>query len=245
MYNSGSEASMTVQISSPIPISDLDAETVPPLENGDHLTGAEFWERYSAMPEDVHAELIEGVVFMASPIRVKQHSNPQAFIVTWLTTYRLATPNVIASGNATIRLDADNTVEPDAFLFISGRGGQAHLEEDDFLNGAPELVVEIAASTVSNDLHTKLNVYRRNGVQEYIVWRTQDHALDWFRLRAGKYERVEPDAEGLIRSEVFPGLWLAVNKLLAGDLAGVLAELQKGIASPEHAAFVEKLTSQA
>ncbi len=229
---------MAIQTFPAARMSDVVRELPSPLENGDHLTAAEFWERYAATPENVHAELIEGVVFMSSPIRVKKHGNAQASLTTWLTVYQAATPKTLAGGNATIRLDADNVVEPDAFLLLVD--GQARLASDDYLDGAPELIVEIAASTVSRDLHETMRAYRRNGVREYIVWRTQDRALDWFRLRAGKYERVEPDATGVIRSEIFPGLWLDVKKLLADDLAGVLAELQRGIAAPEHAIFAAR-----
>ncbi|MBI4673097.1 MAG: Uma2 family endonuclease [Chloroflexi bacterium] len=237
---------MAIQTFPAVPTTDVEREPPPPLENGDHLTAAEFWERYVATPEDIHAELIEGVVFMASPIRVKRHSHPSGVIVGWLSVYEAATPLVQSSSAGTVRLDADNTVEPDAFLRIEATaGGQSRIGDDDYLDGAPELVVEIAASTVSRDLHEKKRAYRRNGVQEYIVWRTRDRALDWFRLRAGRYERIEPDADGIIHSEVFPGLWLAADKLLNGDLAGVLAELQKGLATPEHAAFVAKLARRA
>ena len=160
--------------------------------------------------------------------------------------YIAATQGVELGDNATVILDEDNEFQPDAFLRLdSALGGSSRVGRDDYVYGAPELVVEIAASTVSRDLFEKMNVYRRNGVREYIVWRTQDRALDWFRSREGKYERAAPEADGIIRSEIFPGLWLAVDKLLNGDLAGVLAELQKGIATPQHAAFVEKLARQA
>jgi len=220
----------------------IEREPMVRLENGDHLTRLEFHTRYAAMPRNVRAELIEGVVFMSSPARYKAHSKPQGFILGWFAQYVAATQGVELGDNATVIMDEDNEFQPDAFLRLdSALGGSSRVGRDDYIYGAPELVVEIAASTVSRDLFEKLNVYRRNGVQEYIVWRTQDRALDWFRLCEGKYERVEPEADGIIRSEVFPGLWLAVNKLLNGDLAGVLAELQKGVATPEHAAFVEKL----
>ena len=128
--------------------------------------------------------------------------------------------------------------------FKKQSGGQSGETASRFVQGAPELVVEVAVSSASFDLHEKMNVYRRNGVMEYIVWQVLSERLDWFRLREGKYERAAPEADGIIRSEIFPGLWLAVDKLLNGDLAGVLAELQKGIATPEHAAFVEKLAPQ-
>lgn len=221
-------------------------EPILRLENGDHLTRVEFHRRYSAMPRNVRAELIEGVVFMSSPARYVAHSRPQGFILGWFAQYMAATVGVELGDNASVILDGDNEFQPDALLRLeSSLGGTSRIGHDDYIYGAPELVVEIAASTVSRDLFNKLDVYLRNGVREYLVWRTQDNALDWFRLREGKYERVEPDADGIIRSEIFPGLWLAVEKLLNGDLAGVLAELQNGIASPEHHAFVEKLQAQA
>ncbi len=220
-------------------------ERISPIENGDRLTRQEFHRRYQAMPENVRAELIEGVVYMSSPARHVQHARPQGAIMGWLSVFVAATPLVDLGDNGTVFFDPDNEIQPDAYLRLEPQqGGASQLNIDGYVEGAPELVIEIAASTVSRDLHDKLRVYRRNGVPEYIVWRTEDKQLDWFRLRAGNYERVEPDAEGIIRSEIFPGLWLAVNKLLNGDLAGVLAELQKGIASAEHQAFVEKLANK-
>lgn len=217
-------------------------QRIPPLANGDHLTLMEFERRYAAMPE-LKAELVEGVVYMSSPVTI-DHGDSHADLILWLATYRVSTVGIGLSDNVTVYLDADNEVQPDAALRIKPTmGGQTSETAKRFIKGAPELIAEIAVTSASFDLHEKMNVYRRSGVAEYIVWQVLSERLDWFRLQAGKYERVEPDAEGIIRSEIFPGLWLAVNKLLNGDLAGVLAELQKGIASAEHQAFVEKLSS--
>ena len=94
---------------------------------------------------------------------------------------------------------------------------------------------------MSYDLHAKLHVYRRNGVREYIVWRVLEQTIDWFVLRAGQYERLPVEANGLSRSEVFPGLWLDPAALVRGDLATVLAIVQQGLGSPEHATFVAHL----
>jgi Uma2 family endonuclease len=219
-------------------------ERIPPLANGDHLTLWEFEQRYAAMPENVKAELVEGVVYMSSPVTL-DHGNPHALIVTWLGVYSATCPQIEIADNTSVRLDQDNEVQPDALLrFKKKSGGQSSETTARFVQGAPELVIEVAVTSATFDLHEKMNVYRRNGVVEYLVWQVLSERLDWFRLRAGKYERVEPDADGIIRSEIFPGLWLAVDKLLNSDLAGVLAELQKGIATPEHAAFVAKLESQ-
>jgi Uma2 family endonuclease len=121
-------------------------------------------------------------------------------------------------------LDDQNEVQPDAFLWRQAPGGP-EVDSDGYLDGAPQLIVEIAASSASYDLHDKKEAYRRNGVQEYVVWRVLDQALDWFRLTASEYILVEPNEQGIIESQVFPGLRLAVAKLLAGDLSGVLAEL--------------------
>jgi Uma2 family endonuclease len=217
---------------------------LPPLENGDRLTRAEFERRYEAMPDLKKAELIEGVVYMGSPVRARKRGGPHAAIITWLGSFWAATPGVLVFDNATIRLDLDNEPQPDVALLIDpARGGQARISDDDYIEGAPELVVEIASSSVSFDLHDKLRVYRRNGVREYLTWRVLDDALDWRILREGQYEPLTPDDRGRLRSEVFPGLWLDPAALLRGDLNAVLAALGAGTASPEHAAFVDRLRS--
>ncbi len=224
------------------PLRAASPEAVPPLENGDVLTRVEFERRYEAMPHLKKAELIEGVVYVPSPVRHRYHGHQHTHMTGWLGQYEAHTPGVEASDNATVRLDLDNEPQPDVLLFIDPAcGGQARIDADGYIEGAPELVAEVASSSASYDLHAKLRVYRRNGVREYIVWRVLDQEIDWFVLRAGQYERVPLDAEGLYRSEVFPGLWLDPAALLRGDLATVLAVVQHGLASPEHAAFATRL----
>ncbi|MEA5536199.1 Uma2 family endonuclease [Crocosphaera sp. XPORK-15E] len=212
--------------------------TTPPLENGDKLTRAEFERRYQAMPNK-KAELIEGIVYMASPLRVQGHGEPHSDIMTWLGVYKAATPGLMSADNTTVRLDAENEPQPDALLRIK-IGGQSTISEDDYVEGAPELIVEIAASSVSYDLHQKLKVYRRNQVQEYLVWRVYDRQFDWFRLKEGEYIQLEPNQEGVVCSQIFPGLWLDKAALFAGDLSKVLAVLQQGLSTPEHQEFVKK-----
>jgi len=215
---------------------------VPVLENGDRLTRAEFERRYEAMPYLKKAELIEGVVYVPSPVRYRQHSSPHAHLIGWLFQYAANTPGVEVGANGSVRLDLDNEPQPDALLLIDPAcGGQARISADGIIEGAPELVAEVASSSVSYDLHAKLHVYRRNGVCEYIVWRVLEREIDWFVLRAGQYERMAVDGQGLLRSEVFPGLWLDPAALVRGDLATVLAIVQQGLASPEHATSVTRL----
>jgi Uma2 family endonuclease len=218
---------------------------IPPLESGDRLTRHEFERRYQAMPQIKKAELIEGVVYVASPVRATRHGRPHAKIMTWLGTYWAATPGVDLQDNTTVRLDADNEPQPDALLRIEPEvGGNSRISEDDYIEGAPELIAEIAASSASYDLSDKLNAYRRSGVQEYIVWQIYENRLDWFGLQEGRYVSLQPDDAGVIRSSVFPGLWLAMNALREGDLAQVLAVLQQGLQASEHQAFVEYLNGQ-
>ncbi|NEU76360.1 Uma2 family endonuclease [Hassallia byssoidea VB512170] len=216
--------------------------TILPLENGDKLTRHEFERRYHAMPNLKKAELIEGVVYLASRVRAKKHGKPHSHIMTWLGTYEAATPGVETLDNTTVRLDADNEPQPDGLLRIEQKG-RSRITEDDYVEGAPELIVEIAASTASYDLHEKLKVYRRNQVQEYLVWRVYDRQFDWFRLQEGEYIQIEPNTDDIVCSQVFPGLWLTKSALLSGDLAKVLAVLQQGLSTPEHQTFVEKLSS--
>ncbi len=218
---------------------------VPPLESGDRLTRHEFERRYQAMPYIKKAELVEGVVYVASPVRMANHGRPHAALVGWLMVYKAATPGVDLGDNATVRLDADNEPQPDALLRIEPEvGGNSRISEDDYVEGAPELIAEIAASSASYDLNDKLNAYRRNGVQEYIVWQMYENRLDWYSLQEGRYVPLEPDAAGVIRSQIFPGLWLVVNALREGNLAEVLAVLQQGLQTAEHQTFVERLSQQ-
>jgi Uma2 family endonuclease len=212
---------------------------VPPLQAGDHLTRDEFERRYRAMPHVHRAELVEGVVHMPSPVSASEHGEPHFDLITWLGVYRVHTPNVRGGDNATLRLDLDNEPQPDGYLrLVEEQGGQARLI-DGYVTGAPELIVEIVASSASYDLHEKLHAYRRNGVREYVVWRVWDHEIDWLVLRQGRFEPLAT-TDGIYRSEVFPGLWLDPVAAIGGDVSRVLEVVQQGLASPEHAEFVRK-----
>jgi len=216
------------------------------LENGDRLTRAEFERRYEAMPELKKAELIEGVVYVPSPLSFDRHGRQDHYAGTWLGHYTAYTPGTEGAPNATVQLDLDNEPQPDEFLRISPRhGGQSRTSDKGYIVGAPELALEIAYSSVSYDLHDKLRAYRRNGVQEYIVWRVDDEEIDWFVLEEGQYVKLTPGENGVYKSRVFPGLWLDAPAILRGDMKAVLALLDEGLKSPEHAGFVDRLQSQA
>jgi len=210
---------------------------VPLLHAGDRLTRAEFERRYTAMPDLKKAELLEGVVYIGGAVRY-DHGRAHAVLAGWLAEYAVQTPSVQALLDPSMRLDEDNEPQPDVVL--RAKLGTSRIDADDFLCGPPEIVVEVAARSVSYDLHKKLHVYRRAGVREYLVLRSEDAAVDWFALRDGVYERLAADAAGVVRSEVFPGLWLDVAALLAHDSAGLQAALAAGLRSPEHAAFVAR-----
>jgi len=236
---------MAVSTPRAVPVQPAEAsanDAIPPLENGDRLTRAEFERRYDAMPALKKAELIEGEVYMPSPVRYGRHSHPHTRLVTWLGNYETDTPGVEAGDNGTIRLDLDNEPQPDAFLIIRPEhGGQVRISEDDYIEGAPELVAEVASSSASYDLGKKLNAYRRNGVREYVVWRVLDRQVDWFVNREGRFELMPPSADGILRSTVFPGLWLDPAALVCGEKATVQGILQQGLHSAEHADFVARL----
>ena len=196
-----------------------------PLENGEFLHSREFLRRYEQMPQVKKAELIEGVVYMGSPVSVR-HSKPDALIQGWLVTYASRHPETEALTNATVILDAENTVQPDALLRrLPEHGGLSRVNEDGYLAGPPELIVEVAASSASIDLRDKRRAYCRNGVREYLVWLVAEARLEWFCLEEDEYRPQSPDAQGLFHSRGFPGLRLPVAPLLAGDIAKVLEAL--------------------
>ena len=220
-------------------------QRIPSLENGDRLTRYEFERRYQAMSRHQKAELIEGVVYLASPLRFESHAEPHGHTITWLGVYEASTPGVRLGIEPTVRLDRDNEPQPNGVLLITPTAkGQSRFSDDDYIEGAPELVIEIAASSVAIDLHDKKKIYGRNGVKEYIVWQIFENKLDWFSLHQGEYISLEVDADGIIKSQVFPGLWLSMSDLLAGNMQQVLAVLQLGLNSPEHQIFVQQLSGE-
>ena len=217
---------------------------IPSLESGDRLTCPEFERRYNAMPNLKKAELIEGVVYVASPLRFEPHAEPHGNLMIWLGNYKVATPGVRLGDNPTVRLDLDNEPQPDAILLIDAAcGGLSHLGTDGYVEGAPELVAEVAASSASKDLYDKKRAYRRNGIQEYIVWQVFERTVSWFSLQDGEYVALIPNTSGIIESQVFPGLWLDVSALVAGNMQQVLAVLDKGLTSVEHQAFTKQLNN--
>lgn len=217
-------------------------EPLPPLQNGDRLTAEEFERRYDAMPDLRKAELINGVVYMASPVSFEAHAVPHFDFIGWLGLYRMATLGIRGGDNSTLRLPLRNRPQPDACLIILPQfGGQVRIDRDGYIVGGPEFAGEIAATSANYDLHDKLEVYRANDVQEYVVWRVFDRVIDWFILRNGQYERLPLSPSGIYQSEVLPGLWLDPAALITGDMARVAQVVQQGIASAEHAAFLVRL----
>jgi Uma2 family endonuclease len=214
---------------------------VPPLQNGDYLDAAEFWRRYEASPENLRAELIEGRVFMMMPAH-EDHAGPHIGVAGWLSLYAARTRGTKAYDNITLQLRGDNTVQPDATLVVAAEaGGRSLINERRILEGAPELVCEVAASSASHDLFDKKKIYHANRVLEYIVWQTLDHRLDWFCWGSRDYVRISPDSKGLIRSANFPGLWLDVPALLARRYDAVFDALEAGLKTAEHAEFIARL----
>jgi Uma2 family endonuclease len=211
------------------------------LEPGDRLSRDEFERRYERMPHLKKAELIEGIVYMPSPIRFQKHAEPHSQLAGWLTVYASETPGVRCGDNSSVRLDLDNEPQPDLVLLrLLEKGGQTRISADDYIEGAPELMVEIVGSSRAYDLHQKKGAYRRNGVREYLVWITDENRLVWWELREGDYREIAQADDGLLKSGVFPGLWLDTAALLRGDLRAVLAALRRGVESAEHLAFLSK-----
>lgn len=213
----------------------------PPLESGDWLNRAEFHRRYSMYPEIKKAELIEGIIIVGSPVN-RQHGRPHFQFSTILGVYVAYTPGLVAGDNESVVLDGDNEVQPDLFVGIeAARGGQLGDSENGPLTGVPEFIVEVAASSSSYDLHSKLDIYRRNGVREYLVLLACEEEMRFFRLAKGEYVLVETDETGVLRSQVLPGFQFRSDWFWDGMLAKLMVLVQKGIASPEHQEFVEKL----
>jgi len=214
---------------------------IPPLRPGDRLTRAEFERRWEAMPQVKRAELIDGEVIMPAAAS-SRHSGSHFDMIGWLAYYRYQTPGTEGHAEHSVRFDDSNEPQPDALLRIKEScGGRSRVDSEGYLDNGPELICEVALTSVAIDLGRKLHLYQRFGVQEYLVWRVADKIIDWFLLRNGRYERLVRSADRIFRSEVFPGLWLDADALTADDSQRWLAIAQRGLGSPEHAAFVAEL----
>lgn len=216
---------------------------VPPLVNGDHLKQPEFHRRYEAMPEGFKAELIGGIVYVASPMR-NPHGRHTILLGALLGHYEAATPGVEGADGVTVILGDASEPQPDLCLrILPEHGGRSKEDEDEYLTGPPELVIEVAHSTEAIDLRGKLADYRAGGVREYLVFCVTPGELRAFRLdRNGRPAVVKDDT---YRSTEFPGLWIDVGALAAKDMRAVLAAGQEGVASDEHVTFVKRLRERA
>ena len=220
-------------------------KTLPPLVNGQHLDQPAFHERYEAMPPETRAELVGGVVYMPSPMRL-DHGKPSRFVAGWLFQFQMDTPGVEGADGATVKLDRKGEPQPDHILLIpAALGGQSIVDAEGYLTGAPELIVEISLSSRSYDLNQKKADYDRAGVCEYLVIGLNPDQIHWFIRRGRRFNDLEAGPDGIHRSEIFPGLWLDGKALFAEDSRKLIRILKRGLRSPEHAAFVAKLAEAA
>jgi hypothetical protein len=215
---------------------------VPPLVEGQRLDQPTFHARYEAMPPATRAELIGGVVSMPSPAGY-EHGGSMVPAVVWLDRYAEHTPGVEVLDNVTVILDWRNEPQPDLTLRVLPDYGGRTRNEGGYVAGVPELVVEVARSSRYMDLGPKFDEYERAGVLEYVVRALDPDEILWHVLENGRFIAVKPDPDGLYRSRAFPGLWLDPTALLAGDRGAVRAALDRGVATPEHAAFVARLAA--
>jgi len=212
----------------------------PPLRDGDRLTSDEFMRRWEAMPDLKHAELIDGIVYMPSPVS-RHHGASHSPLHVWLAIYAASTPGCYAGLEETWLMAARNVPQPDCTLRILPEFGGQSTVAGDYYAGAPELVVEVATSSRARDLGVKLKLYERKGVREYLIAVTGKQQFFWKVLDGRGYRDLDPGADGIFRSQCFPGLWLDPAALWRRDLKGLLAVLQEGLSSPEHAEFVALL----
>ncbi len=218
----------------------------PPLENGDQLGADEFLRRYSAMPQMKKAELIQGIVYIPRAVNFELHAVPDGLLQGWLGSFGISTRGVQHGTNGTVRLSFSDVPQPDGVLrILPAFGGQTRMDSDGYLVGPPEFVFEVAASSASYDAGKKRDTYRLAGVREYLLLRTRDQAVDWWHLEDGEYKLLPLQEDGTLRSIIFPGLWLNVQALLQGNGRGLMAALNAGLATAEHAAWEAALPSKA
>jgi Uma2 family endonuclease len=213
-----------------------------PLLEGDSMSSDEFILRWEGMPDLRRAELIDGIVYMPSPVS-RDHSECDIFLGGWLYTYAAATPGCLPNRDATWKMGPTNVPQPDlALTILPEYGGQSGVDGE-YHAGAPELIVEVTVSSYSRDFGAKKRLYERMGVQEYLIALPRDRPIVAFSLSPSGFQEFRPES-GILKSRAFPGLWLDLDALWALDIPRLNANLQQGIATPEHAAFTALLAER-
>ena len=215
----------------------------PPLIPGDFLSREEFLRRWEAMPGLKHAALIKGVVYMPAPLG-RDHGRIDTRVITWAGVYHAATPVCDVANNATWLIRDDSAPQPDVAVWLLPEFGGRAGTQGQLAAGVPEFVAETCVSSTSYDLHQKLDLYREAGVPEYLAVLVREQEIRWHVLEGAEYRLLPAGEDGVWRSRVLPGLWLHGEALISGDTARLLAVLQEGIRSPEHLAFLARLTGQ-
>jgi Putative restriction endonuclease len=216
---------------------------LPALEAGQRLDQPTFHERYAAMPSETRAELVGGVVYMPSPLRT-EHGGMDHQLALWVMHYRRFTPGLQSGANVTNQLGEDGETQPDSYLRIPEELGGNSRVVDGYVTGPAELIVEIGKSSRSYDLGPKKDEYEKAGVLEYLFVGIEPDEIRWFVRRQGKFEEMAAGADGIYRSEVFPGLWLDPKALFEEDLNALIAALEQGLATREHGEFVDRLAAR-
>jgi Uma2 family endonuclease len=214
-------------------------EKVLQLYPGQRLTRDEFLRRWESMPDLKKAELIGGIVFMPSPVTL-EHGDVDNLVGGILSAYSAATPGCRPSDNATWFMLGD-APQPDKLLRILPEFAGNTRRQGRYGIGAPEFLAEVSLSSADHDLHEKLDLYQAARVQEYVAVLVESREVRWHRLVNGEFTLLAASAEGVYRSQVFPGLRIHAPALLACDAVQVYATLNEGLKSDEHAAFIKLL----
>jgi Uma2 family endonuclease len=193
------------------------------------------------MPELKYAELIDGVVHMPSPVSTI-HGDHHVNLGAWLVNYVSHTPGIRAGMEGTWLIEKD-ALQPDITLRILPEYGGRSTQQKGLSSGAPELIVEVSLSSAPLDLGPKARLYERAGVAEYITALVGQERIVWRELVDGRYREIAPGADGLLRSRVFPGLWLDADALWKYDARRLLNSVERGVATPEHAEFLHRLNA--
>jgi len=193
------------------------------------------------MPAGIKAELIGGMVHMPSPTRMP-HKRSHGLLAGVLVLYEEATPGTEMAGEGTVILGSGSEPEPDLQLrLLPEYGGRSRVNDEGYLVGPPELLIEVAHSSEAIDLHAKRADYTKAGVLEYLVLLIREGGLRAFDLAANR--EIEVGADGVYRSKMFPGLWIDAAAAVGGDRRRLLSVLRKGIRSSEHKSFVRRLAT--
>jgi hypothetical protein len=144
--------------------------------------------------------------------------------------YRLFSPGWYVCVLAKVQLSPEEWEVPGLVAMVNYGSKKQCEVRDEVFHGAPNFILDVFDSETDEDFRRRRDRFGKHGVQEYVVALDDNPVqLLWHRLDAGSYRLVEPDDDGVIRSQALPNFWLPWKSIQDRDWWTALGCIERGV----------------